>query len=130
MFSPQWSIITIYHLDYCTLDLRSNASANVPFVSDSRRGYTSVDAVLFNESSLLGTFSHPFNITNQVDHINMIYSICFSSSSYDMWIIPNPSEVESFGATMPLALVKLSYYVIQSTSTDANLRIPWDVEPN
>ena len=42
----------------------------------------------------------------------MIYSLGTHSS--DPWVILNPSKVESYGDTMPLSSVELSYCAIQS----------------
>ena len=62
---------------------------------------------------------------------NMVSSIGHSSSSYDLWIILNPSEVEYFGASIPLSQVEFLYVTIKSVGalTNPNLGLPWDVEP-
>ena len=44
--------------------------------------------------------------------INMISYV----GSYDPWVIPFPSEIESLGDTMPLSPTKLSYYVMKPCS--------------
>lgn len=56
-FPNQGKIVTIDKLDYYIPNLRANASTNVTFFSDSPKGYASVGAGLFKDSSLLGIFS-------------------------------------------------------------------------
>lgn len=65
--------------------------------------------------------------TTNLDPLNMM-----SFDVYDPWVIPDPLEVESYGATKPLSLTKLSYVVIQlvGASNDPDSSIPWNVEPN
>ena len=59
----------------------------------------------------MGVF--PPTIPNTISApINMISSI--STHMGDPWVLPNPSEVESYGDTMSLSSTKLSYLVIQS----------------
>lgn len=111
-FLHQGKIFIIDQLDFCTPYLRTNAITNVSFFDDSLEVYASVSVSLFNDSSLLGKFPLPSIDATQVDPINMISSIAFSYSAYDMWGIPNPSVVESFGAAMSLSLAKLPYVVI------------------
>ena len=79
---------------------------------------------LFKDSSLLGTFPLPLLDTSQVDPINMIAFVGSSSCAYDPWVIPDPSEVDSFGATIPLSSAELSYFVIQLASTNPDLGLP------
>ena len=50
-----------------------------------------------------------------VASINMISSI--GTHLGDPWVIPNPSNVESYDDTMPLLLTKLSYSAIQFETT-------------
>jgi hypothetical protein len=54
----------------------------------------------------------------KITPVNMISSI----GSYDPWVIPFPSEIESFGDIMSLSLAELSYSMIhlagQSVDTD------------
>jgi hypothetical protein len=63
----------------------------------------------------------------------MISTFCGKSlGSFDPWVIPHSSNVESFGATMPLSPVELSYSVIQTTYESANTdsKILLDEEPD
>lgn len=46
----------------------------------------------------------------QMVPINMI-SI---NTSYDLWLIPHPDEIESYGTTMPLTPTETSYETTQS----------------
>jgi hypothetical protein len=43
-------------------------------------------------------------------------------------VVPHPEDVDSYGASMPLTLVDISYQVIQSTSVCSDLDSPQDVE--
>jgi len=131
-FPHQGEIVTIDHLDYYTPDLRTNSNTNVSFVEDSPRGYASVGVGILKDSSLLGAFPlSPLDITH-IDIFNMIYSIGHSSSAYDPWVIPDPSKVESFGASMSLLSAKLSYAMLQLAGalTKPESGLPQNVEPD
>lgn len=112
-FHHLWKFVTIDSLDYCTLDLRTNANTNVSFYSDSPRGYVSVNVGLFKDSYLLGTFPPPLLNIGPMEPIYMISCIGhFSLTSYDHWITPHNLEVDSFGATMSLSPAEMSYSTI------------------
>ena len=64
----------------------------------------------------MGVFPPPV-LDAVVTPINMISSI--DTHMGDPWVIPNPSEIESFGDTIPLSLAELSYSMIQfETASD------------
>jgi hypothetical protein len=68
---------------------------------------------MFKYPSLMGIFPLPTPDTTNIALINMIsYVVSTSLGSYDPWVLPHPSEVDSYGATMPLSPVELSYSVI------------------
>lgn len=112
-FPHQGKIVNINYLYYYTPYLRSNASTNVSFFDDSPRGYARISMGLFEDSLLLDTFPLPIPKASQVAPINMISFVGHSFCSYGLWVIPNPLEVNSFGASMSLSPAKLSYFETQ-----------------
>ena len=110
-FPHRGKVLTIDQLDYYTLDLGANANTNVPFFRDSPRGYATVGADLFKDSSLFGTFTHPPPDNTHVVVVNMISSIGQSSRGYDPWVILELFDVESYGDTMLLSSA-LAYAMI------------------
>ena len=72
-----------------------------------------VGAGLFKDPCLMGVFPPPVPDTI-VTPINMISSIGIHMG--DPWVLPNMSEVESYGNTMSLSSAELSYSMIQSES--------------
>ena len=77
--------------------------ANVPLVSNSHQVPELVGAGLFKDPCLMGVFPPPVPDTI-ITPINMISSIGTH--------LGDPSEVESYGDTMPLSSAKLSYSAI------------------
>jgi len=54
--------------------------------------------------------------------VNMITSIVQESpKSFDPWVVPSPSELETMGDHMPLSFHEAIYHAIQSTSDNTNL---------
>ena len=101
----------IEQLDYCTPNVRLNPITNVPLIGESTLGYESIGVVLY--LTLMGTFPLPTPDIPQISLINMIFSFCGKSlGSFDPWVIPHSSNIESFGDAMPLYLVELSYSTI------------------
>jgi hypothetical protein len=110
-FPHQGNIMTIYQLDYCTLDTQINPNINVTFVGESMPEYESIDVGLY--LNLMGTFPLPAPDTTQIALINMISSFCGKSlGSFDPWVILHSSNIESFGDAMPLSPTELSYSTI------------------
>ena len=60
----------------------------------------------------MNIYTPPIDATH-VSLVNIISYVGHSSSSYDLWVIPDPLEVESFGASM-LLYSTLFYAMIQS----------------
>ena len=86
-------------------------AANIPLASNSYPVLELVKASLFKDPYLMGIFPPPLPNTI-VTPINMISSV--GTHLGDPWVILNLSEVESYGDTMPLSSVELSYSTIQS----------------
>lgn len=114
IYSPhQGKIISIDQLDYYTPNLCTNQNTNVPLISDSCAFIESVGEVMFKGPFLMGLFPMPSPSTTNVALVNMIsYVTNIFIGSYDLWVVPNPSEVESYGATMPLSPTNLLYSMI------------------
>ena len=91
--------------------------ANVLLFSNSHQVSELVGAGLFKDPCLMGVFPLPLPDTI-VSPINMISSV--DTHLGDPWVILNPSEVESYGDTMPLSPTELSYSVIQC-ETESNV---------
>ena len=98
-FPHQGKIVSIDQLDYYT--------------PNSRQVPELVGVGLFKDPCLMGVFLPPIFDTI-VTSINMISSI--ETHMGDPWVLPNLSEIESYGDTMPLSPTELSYSSIQSES--------------
>ena len=72
-FPHQGKIVTIGQLGYCTPNLRTQTTKNVPFVDDSKLSYESVGVELLKDSSLMGTF--PFSTLNSPPKVSIVNSI-------------------------------------------------------
>ena len=104
-------IVSIDQLDYYTPNVRFDTAANVPLVSNSHPVPELIGVGLFKDPCLMGVFPPPV-LDAFVAPINMISSI--DTFMGDPWILPNPTEVETFGDTMSLSLTEMSYSAIQS----------------
>ena len=125
-------IVTVDLLDFCTLDLRSDNTTNIPFVSGAKTSFESVGVGLLKDSSLMGAF--PSSAPN-IASINMISSTVHQSWEYfDPWVVPEPSTVESLGDAMPLSLPEEQYAAIQAysdtSSCDESHLVPSDSLPD
>jgi hypothetical protein len=79
-FPHQGKIVTIDQLDYCTPDVRTQTTNNIPFLGDSKITYESVGVGLLKDSSLMDTFPTPLSPTMQhVATINMISTMVHQS---------------------------------------------------
>ena len=96
-FPHQGKIVSIDQLDYCTPNIRFDAVSNVPLVSNSHGVPKLIGAGLFKDPCLMGVFMPPIHHAFVIP-INMISSI--SMFMGDPWILPNLSEVETYGDTM------------------------------
>ena len=83
--------------------------ANVPLVSNSHLVLELIGAGLFKDPCLMGVFLPPIPDAF-VTLINMISSI--GTFVGDPWILPNLTEVETYGDTMPLSLAEKTYSMI------------------
>ena len=110
-FPHQGKIISINQLDYCTPNLWFDSTSNAPLVSESYKVPKLIGVGLSKYPYLMGVFSLPVPDAVVVQ-INMISSV--STHLGDPWVIPNPSEVKSYGDTMPLSSAESSYSMIQS----------------
>ena len=85
--------------------------ANVPLVSNSHPVTELIGVGLFKDPCLMGVFPPPVPDAFFAP-INMIS--CISTFVGDPWILPNLTEVETYGDTMPLLSAEKTYSVIQS----------------
>jgi hypothetical protein len=117
-FPHQGKIVTIDQLDYCTLEARTPATNNIPFLGDSRITYEIVGVGILKDSSLMGTFPTPLPPTTQhISTINMILTMAYQSlESSDPWLVPSPLEFDPLGDAMPLSPAEASYDAIQYAS--------------
>ena len=111
-FPHQAKIVSIDQLDYCSPNVRFDATTNVPLVN-SHAVLELIGAGLFKDPCLMGVFPPPVPDAF-VTPINMIsYAGTFVG---DPWILPPPTKVEQYGDTMPLSSVEKTYSTIQSQS--------------
>jgi hypothetical protein len=124
-FPHQGKIITIDQLVFCTPDLGSNAGSNVPFVGDTTQYFVNIGVGMFKDTSLMGIFPlPPPSPTAHIAPINMISSFTSGSlGSFDPWVVPHPEDVDSYGASMPLTMVKIVDPTIPSTSIDTGQQL-------
>ena len=87
-----------------------DSTTNVSLVSKSYKVPKLVMAGLLKYPCLMGVFP-PLVPDTIVTLINMIFFV--STHLGDPWVILNPSEVDSYGDTMPLSLTELSCLAIQ-----------------
>ena len=93
-FPHHGKIVTIDQLDYCTLNLCTQTTNNVPSIDDSKLSYESVEVGLFKDSSLMGTL--PFSTLNSPPTVSMFNSISIFSQqslgSFSPWVVPSPID--------------------------------------
>lgn len=122
-FPHEGKIISIDQLDYCSPNVRFDATANIPLVN-SHAAPELIGAGLFKDPCLMGVFPPPVPDVF-VTPINMISSV--GTFMGDPWILPSPAEVEQYGNTMPLSSVEKTYSAIQSESVSQSCSPPEDV---
>jgi hypothetical protein len=115
-------IVTVDQLDFCTLDARTPATNNIPFLGDHKIMYESIGVGLLKYYSLMGTFPTPLPpTTHHIATIDMIPTMAYQFlESSDPWIVPSPLEFDVLGDTMPLSLDETSYVAIQSASPSSD----------
>ena len=116
-FPYQGKIVTINQLDSCMSDLRPNANSTIPLFSESASTAQSIGEGMFKDPCLIGVFPLSAPDIPKIAPINMISSI----GSYDPWVIPLPSKIESLGDTILLSLAELSYSMIQSAGDSIDI---------
>lgn len=82
----------------------------MPLISDSTSTAQSIGTGMFKDPCLMGVFPLSAPDIPKISLVNMISSV----SSYNPWVMPCPSEIESFGNIMLLSPTKLSYSAILS----------------
>ena len=98
-------------MDYCTPNVRFDAAANVPLVSNSHVVPELIGVGLFKDPYLMGVFPPPIPDAFATP-INMISSIGMFMGH--PWILLDPTEVETYGDTMLLSPAERTYSTIQS----------------
>jgi hypothetical protein len=121
-FPHQGKIVTIDQLDLCTIDARTPATNNIPFLGDHKITYESVDFGLIKYSSLMGTFPTPLPpTTHHIASIDMISTVAYQSlESPDPWIVPSPLEFDALGDTVQFSPAETSYVYIPSASPSSD----------
>ena len=102
-FPHQGKIITIDQLDFCTPELHTCLSSNIPLVDNST--YSNIGIGLLKYSSMMGSFpnlSPPLKLS--ISSINMITIV--EQSFSEPWIVPSPIEIEIFRDVIPLTFTK------------------------
>jgi hypothetical protein len=74
--------------------------------------YVSIGTGLLKASSLMGCF--PLQPPKVPQMVNMLSSIPHEQT--DPWILPAPSDIDTYGEQMPLSPAELAYQAIQSAS--------------
>jgi hypothetical protein len=84
----------------------------VSFVGESSGRYESIGVGMFKYPSLVGIFPLLAPNTTPISLFNVISSDTRKShGSYDPWVLPHPSQVESYKVIIPLSPTELSYSV-------------------
>jgi hypothetical protein len=129
-FPHRGKIVVIDQLALCSPDLRSNVGSNIPFVGDTQQSYMDVVVGIFKESSLMGMLHllRPPLVVN-IYPINMISSFTSRSlGSFDPWVVPHPKDVESYGSSMPLSTVDISFAMISLALVDTGQHLHHHLE--
>jgi hypothetical protein len=112
-FPHKGGIVAIDQLTFFASD--SHVTGSVPLVGETLHSYQHVGVGLLKDSSLMGTFSLPPPLlpdnSSSVAYINMISS---STILADPWIVPDETNIQSFGDRMPLSPIELDYEAIYS----------------
>ena len=87
-------------------------SSTIALIGGFSDSYVSIGTDLLNASSLLGCFPLP---PPEIPKTIVMISTTFDGS-IDPWIIPAPSDIDSYGDQMPLSPAELAYQAIQITS--------------
>jgi hypothetical protein len=118
-FPHQGKIVTVDQLAYFNSDSRIGS---VPFIEKTPSSYEDVGVGLLKDSSMMGNFPlPPPDIPPTVTQVNMISTDTSKSlDSYDPWVVPSPSEYESYDDRMPLSPIEITYEEIQSASVAAS----------
>ena len=111
-FPLDGKIVTVDQLSFCTPDYATLPSSIVPLIGGFPHSYVSIGTGLLKAYSLLGFFPLP---PPQI--LNMVAMISTTlDGSIDPWIIPAPSDIDSYGDQMPLSPAELAYQAIQIAS--------------
>ena len=104
-FPFQDMIITVDQLSLVNIDSRVG---NVPFIGKNPTNCENIGVGLFKDS-LLGAFptTSPPDLM-AIGHINMISTVV-SEGHHDPWIIPDPTDFDRYGDSMPLNEIELAY---------------------
>lgn len=157
-FPHQGMIVNIDQLAYCTPDSIPNTTSNVPFIGDSTVKFDNDCAVMFKDSSLMGTFSlplpvcyiatYPVYVISSTTTVSSVPSLMMPitggtvpmqsvhSKSYHVdnnpWMLPDPLiptvSVGYIGMNMPPSVVEIAYRAIQMASTDPDKKRHLPVE--
>lgn len=99
-------------LSFCTPNYSPFLGSIVPLVGGIPNSYVSVGTGLLKASSLIDCFPLPLP---EVSHtVSMVSTIPHHPT--DPWILPAPSNIDSYGEQMSLSPVEMAYQAIQSAS--------------
>jgi len=113
-FHFQGKIITVEQLAFFNSDSRVD---NVPFIGNTPTNYENIRVGMFKDSLLRDFPIPPPKDSSTITRIDMILSVMSQNQSLlDSWIVPEPSDCQRYGDTMPLNEIEITYQYIRSTS--------------
>ena len=111
LFPLDGKIIIVDQLSFYTPDYTTLPSITVPLIGGFPDSYVNIGTGLLKASSLMGFFPLP---SPEVPNIVAMISTTLDGS-IDPWILPAPSDIDSYGDQMPLSPADLAYQAIQIT---------------
>lgn len=109
LFPLDGKVVTVDQLSFCTPNYSPLPSGFVPLVGGVPNSYVSLGTGLLKASSLMGCF--PIEPPKVSHMVNMISSI--PHEQIDPWILPAPSNIDTYREQMPMSPVELAYQAIQ-----------------
>ena len=111
LFPLDGKIVTVDQLSFCAPNYSPLLNGFVPLVGGVPESYVSIGTGLLQGSSPMGCF--PLLSPMVPYMVFMVSSIPHEST--DPWILPTPSDIDTYGEQIHLSLAELAYQSIQST---------------
>ena len=111
LFPLDGKIVTVDLLSFCSPNYATLPSSTIPLIGGVLDSYISIGTGLLKASSLMGFFPLP---PPKVPNIVAMISTTLVGS-IDPWILPAPSDIDSYEDQMWLSWAELAYQAFQIT---------------